>query len=155
MKIQTIINEQKYIIEANADEILLNVLRREKWISVKQGCGKGTCGACTILLNGKPVPSCKVPAGMAHNQKIQTLEHFAKTDIYTDIIKGFTKAGIKLCGFCNAGKIFAALYIISSNTKPDRQIIEEEIKHLSLCCTDSNTLIDGIIYACDIHSKRI
>ena len=82
------------------------------------------------------------------------MEYFTKTEIYTDIIKGFTKAGIKLCGFCNAGKIFTAMHIILSKTKPDRHIIEEEVKHLSLCCTDTNTLIDGIIYACDIHSKR-
>ena len=154
MKIPAELNGQKIIFEAKADEMLLNVLRREKCLSAKLGCGNGICGSCTILLNGAPVSSCKIPAGTIKDQKIQTLEYFTKTEIYTDIIKGFTKAGIKLCGFCNAGKIFTAMHIILSKTKPDRNIIEEEVKHLSLCCTDTNTLIDGIIYACDIHSKR-
>ena len=155
MNIPVTLNGEHIILEDSPDRTLLSVLRRIKLLSVKRGCEKGICGTCTILLDGKPVPSCKVPVALAKDRSIETLEHFQKTDEYSDIIKGFNKAGIKLCGFCNAGKIFAARTIILSNTKPTRSSIQEQVKHLSPCCTDEDTLINGIIYAFDFHIKRL
>lgn len=155
MKIPVKLNGEKTILEASYDEKLLNVLRKQKLLLVKPGCTKGICGSCTILLNDLPVPSCKIPSAIIKDQEIQTLEYFSKTKIYEDIMEGFSRAGIKLCGFCNAGKIFSAYKLIKTNSKLNRKIIETEISHLSLCCTDTNTLIDGIIYAKDIYSKRI
>ncbi len=154
MNIPIILNGERIMIQASADETLLNVLRTQKCLSVKEGCSKGSCGSCTVLLNKKPVPSCKIPIALVINQEIETLEYFCKSEIYTDIIKGFSKAGIKLCGFCNTGKIFAAAYIIGLNEKPTRTSIRENVKHLSPCCTDINTLINGIIYAFDFYSRR-
>lgn len=154
MNIPIILNGERIMIQASADETLLNVLRTQKCLSVKEGCSKGSCGSCTVLLNKKPVPSCKIPIALVINQEIETLEYFYKSEIYTDIIKGFSKAGIKLCGFCNTGKIFAAAYIIGLNEKPTRTSIRENVKHLSPCCTDINTLINGIIYAFDFYSRR-
>ena len=69
-------------------------------------------------------------------------------------MKGFEKAGVSMCGYCNAGKIFAAYSIITSGKKPVKQFIYEHIKNLSLCCTDTKTLAEGIIYACDLNLKN-
>ena len=112
------LNGKKTIIQAQPSEDLLSVLRKEKLFSVKLGCGAGHCGSCTILYNGKPVPSCKIPVGIAMNQEIETLESFKQTEAYQDILKGFSKAGIKLCGYCNAGKIFAAASVLIAKEKP-------------------------------------
>ena len=154
MNIPVILNGEKMQLNSSADRTLLSVLRENKLLSAKRGCEKGICGSCTVLLDGKPVPSCKVPVALSMNRRIETLEYFQKTEDYSDIAKGFNRAGIKLCGFCNSGKIFAARSIILSNTKPTRDSIREEVKHLSPCCTDEDTLINGIIYAFDYHIKR-
>ena len=154
MKIPLTINDQKTVIEAEPTKNLIDVLRELKFLDIKKGCFEGICGNCTILLNGKPVPSCKIPVAIVKDQSIITLEYFKQSEIYQSILKGFSKAGIKLCGYCNAGKIFATYAIIKSNNKPSKEFIFEYIKNLSLCCTDLKTLTEGIIYAYNINLKN-
>lgn len=155
MNIPVTLNGEKTLLVDSADTSLLSVLRKNKLYSAKRGCEKGICGSCTVLLDGLPVPSCRIPASLVINRNVQTLESFQKTDDYTDIMKGFSKAGIKLCGYCNAGKIFAARTILLSGEKPSRNTIQNQVNHLSPCCTDEDTLINGIIYAFEFHIKRI
>ncbi len=155
MNIPVIINGERIMIQAEPDEKLIDVLRSLKLLSVKLGCAEGVCGACTVLLNEKPVPACKVSVALVMNQEVETLEYFAKSDEYLYITKGFSKAGIKLCGYCNAGKIFAAAAILKANQKPSRSEIKAQIQHLSPCCTDIDTLTNGIIFASEykLNSK--
>ncbi|MBQ5473091.1 MAG: 2Fe-2S iron-sulfur cluster binding domain-containing protein [Treponema sp.] len=155
MNIPILLNGERTMLQASADESLLVALRKNKCLSAKFGCGQGKCGSCTVLLNGKPVASCKIPVAIIMNQEVETLEHFCKSELYQDIYKGFVKAGIKLCGFCNSGKYFATRSILLSNEKPNRQSIKEQIQHLSPCCTDIDSLINGIIYASDNYNRRI
>lgn len=155
MKIPVVLNGTKTILEANAEDSLMKVLHRNSCVSVKSGCGQGFCGACTVLLNDNPVASCKIPVGIVKNNEIITLEYFSKTEEYNLIMQGFTKAGIKLCGYCNAGKIFTAYQILKLSKIPTRQEITETIKNLSPCCTDIETLVNGIIYAIHLSNKRI
>ena len=155
MKIPVILNGSKTILEANADESLMKVLHLNGCISVKSGCSNGFCGACTILLDDKPAASCKIPAGIVKNNDIVTLDYFVKTEEYKLIMEGFGKAGIKLCGSCNAGKIFAAYQMLKLTKLPTRKEIADYVGHLSPCCTDLETLVNGIIYTLKISSKRI
>ena len=155
MNIPLTLNGEKMLLTEEADTSLLSVLRKNKLISPKRGCEQGSCGSCTVLLDGKPVPSCRIPVSLVINRSVQTLEFFQKSDEYQAIIKGFNKAGIKMCGFCNAGKVFSARTILLKNEKPSRKSIQEQVSHLSPCCTDEDTLINGIIYAFDFHRKRI
>ncbi len=155
MKIPVTLNDTKIVLEAEPGDKLLNVLRRQNLLSVKCGCSKGHCGACTVLLDGKPVPSCIVPVALSRDSKITTLEYFSKSEEYQDILSGFKKAGITMCGFCNAGKVFSAWHILSTSMKPDRKMICEEVQHLSLCCTNTDILINGILYAFDFKVQRM
>ena len=148
------LNDKKTIIQASPSESLMLVLRKLGMLSVKPGCENGICGSCTVLFNGKPVPSCKIPIAITMNQEIETLEHFSQTEAYLDILKGFSKAGIKLCGYCNAGKIFAAASLLTAKNRPTRTSIKKLISHLSPCCTDIDTLINGILYSIDFYNKR-
>ena len=102
MKIPIILNGEKTIIDANGDEKLLSVLRNLNLFSAKNGCEEGKCGYCTVLLDDKPVNSCLIPIGIIRDCSIVTLEFFKKTKDYEDIMKGFSQAGINLCGYCNA-----------------------------------------------------
>ena len=111
MKIPVTLNGTKTILDAHADESLMKVLHKNGCPSVKSGCSGGFCGACTILLDDKPAAACKIPAGIVHNSDIVTLDYFVKTEEYNIIMSGFQKAGIKLCGYCTAGKVFSAYQI--------------------------------------------
>lgn len=154
MKIPVILNDEEKIIDAEPDETLMKVLRNNGCTSVKSGCTSGFCGACTVLLNDLPVASCKIPAGIVKGNKIITLEYFKKKPEYESIIKGFSKAGIKLCGYCNAGKIFTAYQILRQQKTPKKEEILANIRHLAPCCTDLETLVDGIFYAFEETGKK-
>lgn len=155
MKMSITLNNEKINMEVEGSEKLREILRQKKCMSVKCGCSEGACGACTILLNNKPVPSCLSPIGIVRDDEIVTLEYFSTQEFYKEIMQGFSRAGIELCGFCNAGKIFAAYHIINKYSRINRQIIYNEVCHLSPCCTDSDTLINGIIYAHEIHTRKL
>ena len=155
MNVPVILNGNKTILEAPADETLMSVLRRIGCASVKCGCGQGTCGSCTVLLNDSPVATCKIPLGIIQNADIVTLEYFERTKEYSIIIKGFELAGIKLCGLCNSGKIFSAYQLVKLNKIPSRDEIYEQVRSLAPCCTDLNTLINGILLAIEIRDHGI
>ncbi len=155
MNVPVILNGNKTILEAPADETLMSVLRRIGCASVKCGCGQGTCGSCTVLLNDNPVATCKIPLGIIQNADIVTLEYFERTKEYSIIMKGFELAGIKLCGLCDSGKIFSAYQLLKLNKIPTREEIYEQVRSLAPCCTDLNTLINGIILALEIRDHGI
>jgi carbon-monoxide dehydrogenase small subunit len=155
MNVPVILNGNKTILEAPADETLMSVLRRIGCSSVKCGCGQGTCGSCTVLLNDSPVATCKIPLGIIQNADIVTLEYFERTKEYSIIMKGFELAGIKLCGLCDSGKIFSAYQLVKLNRIPTRDEIYEQVRSLAPCCTDLNTLINGIILALEVRDHGI
>ena len=155
MNVPVILNGNKTILDAPADDTLMTVLRRLGCSSVKCGCGMGACGSCSVLLNDNPVASCKIPLGIIQNADIVTLEYFERTKEYSIIMKGFELAGIKLCGLCNSGKIFSAYQIIKMNKIPSRSEIQEMVRSLAPCCTDLNTLINGISIALDVRDNGI
>ena len=154
MKIPVTLNGSKTILDAHADESLMKVLHKNGCPSVKSGCSGGFCGACTILLDDRPAAACKIPAGIVRNSDIVTLDYFVKTEEYSIIMSGFQKAGIKLCGYCTAGKVFSAYQILKMTKMPTRQEITDYVKSLSPCCTDLDTLVNGIIYSIQIANRR-
>ena len=155
MNVPVILNGNKTILEAPADETLMSVLIRIGGSSVKCGCGQGTCGSCTVLLNDSPVATCKIPLGIIQNADIVTLEYFERTKEYSIIMKGFELAGIKLCGLCDSGKIFSTYQLVKLNRITTRDEIYEQVRSLAPCCTDLNTLINGIILALEVRDHGI
>ena len=154
MKLNLTINEEKVSLDAEPEMTLLELLRRQKLLSVKCGCDKVNCGACAVLLDGKAVLSCLIPCGIVRNSKIITMEHFSKQAVCQEIIKGFEKAGVNLCGWCNPGKIFAAWEIITTYSNPTREQIAERVCDLRECCAENDSLINGIIYAAQAHFEK-
>lgn len=154
MKIPITLNNEKYILNAEPSEKLLHVLRREKLVSVKHGCQTASCGSCQVLLDGKAVTSCHIPVGLVIDSSIITLEYFSKTEFYSEIMRGFEKAGISLCGYCNAGKIFLTYEIINTMTQPTREKIAAIVNKLNDCCVEQDILINGILYAYAIHYEK-
>ncbi len=154
MKLNLTINGERLSAETDPETSLLDFLRSKKIASVRCGCEKGNCGSCVVLMNGQSVMSCEVPCAVVNNAEIISLEYFSKQAAYQEIIKGFEKAGIQLCGYCNPGKIFAAYEIISRFSNPTREQVAERIQGLRGCCVERDTLINGIIYAAQNHFEK-
>lgn len=147
MKIPVILNGEITVLEADPALSLLKVLRREGIISAKLGCTTGRCDSCTVLVGGRAVASCLIPLAAVRDATIITLEYFSKTPEYKVIIEAFGKAGIKLCGYCNAGKILATYSLISTHKHPSLQLVQDTVRHFNCSCTEQDDLVQGIMYA--------
>lgn len=147
MKIPITLNGEMRVLEADPSMSLLEVLRREGFISAKLGCAQGRCGSCTVLLDGKAVPTCIIPFVAVRDASIVTMEQFSKTKEYELIMESFEKAGIQLCGFCNAGKILGTYSLISTYQRPSQQLMYDMVRHFNCSCTEQDSLVQGIIYA--------
>lgn len=122
MKVELIINGEKVCRDIDADMTLQKLLRKEGYYSVKCGCETSNCGACSILLDGKPVLSCSVLALRAQGHQIETLEGLQKE---AEEIGGFiADEGADQCGFCNPGFIITAIALFRENPCPS----DEKIK---------------------------
>jgi carbon-monoxide dehydrogenase small subunit len=155
MKIQVTINEEQVTVDVDPEMKLLLFLRSRGLMSPKQGCGEGNCGACTVLLDDEPVPSCLVPMAAVRNSAIVTLEHFAKTPEYADIQQGFAQTNVYFCGFCNAGKIFAAYQLLKSRgERLERTGIIATMESLTCRCMDTSRIASGVLIAANIRRKR-
>ena len=154
MKIQVYINEAQVQLEADPDSKLLAVLRQQGLTDVKCGCRKGLCGACTVLLNNIPVPSCLIPVAAVRDAEIVTLDHFKKTDFYADIEKGFMRAGVHLCVLCDAGKIFMAYQLLSGNSSLERVQVFKAVSTLECYCADTDTVVSGVLLAANYRREK-
>jgi len=145
MKIEFILNNEQKVIDVDPARRLLDILREDFGLtSVKEGCGEGECGACVVLMDGRAVNSCLVPAGNIVGKSILTLEGYKKTKRYKIIEECFLEAGSVQCGFCTPGFVMATESLLNENPHPT----EEEIKaglSGNLCrCTGYNMIIAGV-----------
>lgn len=115
-------------------DILLDVLRREGYFGVKRGCESGECGACTILLNGRPVNSCLIFAAQAEGCEILTIEGLARGGQLDPLQEAFLDLGAVQCGFCTGGMILGAKALLDRRPDPTEAEVREAMAgHLCRC----------------------
>ena len=145
MKIEFQLNNKNEEIDVNPSRRLLDILRDDFGLkSVKEGCGEGECGACIILLDGKAVNSCLIPAGMITGKSILTLEEFKKTKKYKVIEESFLEAGSVQCGFCTAGMVMSTAGLLNVNPNPNENEIKEALSGNLCRCTGYQMIIEGV-----------
>ena len=126
------VNEKKHQIEADSEKPLLWVLREDlKLTGSKFGCGFGICGACTVHLNGKATRSCILPVSEAARKKIVTIEGLSKDGSHP-LQKAWIEENVPQCGYCQAGQIMQAADLLSKNSSPSDEEINEAMKE-NLC----------------------
>ncbi|MBM4340344.1 MAG: (2Fe-2S)-binding protein [Deltaproteobacteria bacterium] len=131
--------------EINPLETLLHVLREKLGHNeVKEGCGKGDCGACAVLLNGKPVNACLTLAFQANGLNVVTLKGIGTPDRPHPLQESFVKKGAIQCGFCTAGMITAAKALLDENPKPSRDEIKRAISGNLCRCTGYKKIVEAI-----------
>ena len=114
---------------------LLSVLRGELGLSgPKFGCGQGECGACMVLVDGQPQPSCNLQVGAVRGRQITTVEGLGTPACPHPVQTAFIEERAAQCGFCVAGIITSAAALLASNPTPSRDAIIEALdKHLCRC----------------------
>jgi carbon-monoxide dehydrogenase small subunit len=126
-------------------EKLLDVLRDKLGLkSPKYGCGRGECGACSVLLNGKSVRTCIMYAVEADRQEIVTVEGLEK-DGLTPLQESFLAHNSFQCGFCAPGIIISATELLTSNPHPGEEEIREAIAGNLCRCTGYGSVVDAIV----------
>ena len=144
-KIKFNLNFESVKIECDPMKRLLDVLREDFSLTgVKEGCGEGECGACTVLINGEIINSCIYPAGLVEGKNVVTIEGIKNTDKYEVLKDSFIDAGAVQCGFCTPGMIMAAYALLSKNKNPDENEIKEGLSGNLCRCTGYNMIIDAV-----------
>ena len=124
---------------------LLDVLREDLGLTgVKEGCGEGECGACSVLLDGKLVNSCLVPAAQADGMEVITIEGLSKTDDGRVIAENFVNEGGIQCGFCTPGMIMASAALLRVNPEPEEIEIRNALSGNICRCTGYDKIVDSV-----------
>lgn len=144
------INDEYMEIEVDPSLRLANFLRDKLYLTgTKIGCGKGECGACTVILNGKAVNSCLVPVMRAMDAKVQTIEGLAKGKELHPLQQEFIDKGAVQCGFCTPGMIMSAKALLDDNPEPTKAEVKEAIGGNICRCTGYVKIEEAILSAAE------
>jgi carbon-monoxide dehydrogenase small subunit len=127
---------------------LLDVLRQELGLNgVKEGCGEGECGSCSILMDGELVNSCLVPALQAKNANLTTIEGLAEGPELHALQQAFLQCGGAQCGICTPGMILAAVHLLQRKPEPTMNEIREGLSGNLCRCTGYMQIFEAVAAA--------
>ncbi len=147
MELRFRLNGEEKIWSIAPGELLLDVLRREGFFGVKRGCERGECGACTVLLNGRPVNSCLMFAAQAEGQEILTIEGVAQGEVLHPLQEAFLDHAAVQCGFCTGGMILSAKALLERNANPSEQQVREALAGHYCRCTGYQKPVEAVLDA--------
>ncbi len=155
MEIEFTLNGILTKLEVNPHETLLDILRyRLKLTGTKKGCNRGECGACTVIMNGKPVNACLMLAPKADGKEIQTIEGLGSSERLHPIQKVFLENNVVQCGFCIPGMIMSGKALLDQNKKPTKGDVQRALSGNLCRCTGYLPIIEGILKASGKNTKR-
>jgi aerobic carbon-monoxide dehydrogenase small subunit len=143
--IQLTINGQPTEVAVDSNTTLLQFLRDDLGLTgTKHGCGLGDCGACTVILDGKPVNACLVLAVQARGRDVVTIEGLEEDGKLHPIQQAFVEKGAIQCGFCSPGMILSAKALLDENPKPTEMDIRTAISGNLCRCTGYQKIVEAI-----------
>lgn len=155
-RIHLIVNGYACELEVEPRQTLLEVIRENLELTgTKEGCGMGECGACTVLMDGKPVTSCIMLAAQANGCKIMTIEGLDCADgAIHPIQQAFVEHGAIQCGFCTPGMILSAKAFLEENPHPSRPNIRRAISGNLCRCTGYQKIEEAILSASGVQKLK-
>ena len=147
--VELVVNGRNRELLAGPGMSLLTALRERLGLTAaKRGCEVGSCGACTVLLDGKPVLSCLVPVETIDGSVVRTLEGAMRDDgTLTELQQAFVEGFATQCGFCTPGMIMAAEALLAANPDPTREDVIRAISGSTCRCTGYTAIIDAVLDA--------
>ncbi len=145
VEISLTVNKKQYRLLVPPNMTLLDVLREKlKLTGTKEGCGKGECGACTIIFNGRSANSCLILAPQADGAEVLTVEGIGSLDNMHPIQEAFVEEGAVQCGFCTPGMVISSFYLLSRNPNPTEDEIREGLSGNLCRCTGYVKIIKAV-----------
>lgn len=142
------VNGEEHDVLVRASATLLEVLREDLNLTgTKPGCELGECGACTVLLDGRPVLSCLLLAPDASGHEVLTVEGLGRPDALHPLQAAFAELGAAQCGYCTPGMLMAARALLDSNPSPDRQAVAAALSGNLCRCTGYLRIVDAVMLA--------
>ncbi len=131
------VNGSERQVNAPPEESLLSVLRNYlQMTGTKYGCGEGQCGACTVLLDGKPARSCRTPVSQAVGKKVTTIEGLEQDGKLHSVQAAFLEQEAFQCAYCTSGMIMSAVALLNANPNPsDYEIVRQMNGNVCRCGT--------------------
>lgn len=145
MKVRFTVNGRAASVEADAEMRLLDALREELHLTgTKEGCGEGECGACTVLLDGRPVNSCLVLAVQVEGRDVLTIEGVASGPRLHPIQQAFVETGAVQCGFCTPGFILSTYALLRDHPTPSEDEILTALEGNLCRCTGYAKIVEAV-----------
>ncbi len=149
--IQLTVNGEQVEAAVDPNRTLLDFLREDQRLTgAKHGCGLGDCGACTVILDGKPVNSCLVLAVQANGREVVTIEGLAENGRLHPIQQAFVDKGAIQCGFCTPGMILSSKALLDENPRPTETEIRTSISGNLCRCTGYQKIVEAVQEAAKI-----
>lgn len=139
------VNDEPVTLDVDANKTMLRVLREDLALTgAKEGCGAGECGACTVIMDGKPVNACLVLAPELDGRRISTVEGLAKDGKLSPLQESFVELAALQCGFCTPGFLMSATALLDENPHPSREDILVAISGNLCRCTGYVRVVEAI-----------
>jgi aerobic carbon-monoxide dehydrogenase small subunit len=153
MLVTVAINGETKRLSIAAGELLLDALRGVFYFGVKRGCETGECGACTVLVNGKPINSCLMFAAQAEGAEILTIEGVAPDGKLDPLQTAFLDHGAVQCGYCTPGMILSAKALLAERPDPTESEVREALAGNFCRCTGYLKPVEAILAAAQAYRK--
>jgi carbon-monoxide dehydrogenase small subunit len=149
------VNGKRHDFEIEPRLLLVDLLRDELHLTgTHVGCDSSYCGACTVLLDGRPVKSCTVLAVQAHGAEITTVEGLASVGELHTVQKAFAENHGLQCGYCTPGLLLSAVALLSRHPHPSDAEIRKAIAGNTCRCTGYQNILKAIRAAAEAHGAR-
>lgn len=148
--IELTVNGERHEVAVKPRNMLVEVLREKIGLTgTKHGCEQGACGACTVLLDDRPVLSCMVMAVECDGKSVRTVEGLSSGDRLSTLQQAFLDQGAVQCGYCTAGTLMSATALLEENPKPSVAEIKKALEGNLCRCTGYNAIVAAIQQASD------
>jgi carbon-monoxide dehydrogenase small subunit len=139
------VNGAEHRLSVEPTETVVGILRDRLGLTgTHKDCSMGVCGACTVLLNGRPVSSCLLLAAQADGQEIRTVESLERDGKLSPLQETFLTHGAVQCGYCTPGFLMTATALLEDNPKPTRAEITEALKGNICRCTGYKKIVEAV-----------
>jgi len=154
MAFTLLVNGAQQHVDAPEDESLLYVLRDHLQLTgTKYGCGEGQCGACTVLLEGSPVRSCRIQASTVSGKKITTIEGLGRGGELDPVQQAFLEVEAFQCGYCTPGMILCAAALLDRTPNPTQEQIIQRMDGNICRCGTYPRIIEAVKRAAELKRK--